>query len=127
MSSGTSFFLILDVTVLEESQSPKIYRRGDGETHGGKGTRRSAAGRRKEDARWMKLISKNEVISDAVRSSLLHPREFHGCIARRRYFNFIKTDRREDKDGGYRGKLSAGKINHEKSQLAISDARLRFN
>jgi len=32
VSSGTSFFLILDVTVLEESQSPKIYRREDGET-----------------------------------------------------------------------------------------------
>lgn len=80
MSSGTSFFLILDVTALEESQSPKIYRRGDGETHRGKGTRRSVAGRRKEDARWMKLISKNEVISDVVRFSLLRPREFHAAL-----------------------------------------------
>jgi len=31
--------------------------------HRGKGVRRSAAERRKEDARWMKLISKDEVIS----------------------------------------------------------------
>lgn len=35
--------------------------------HRVKGARGSAAGRRKEDARWMKLISKNEVISDVVR------------------------------------------------------------
>ena len=58
--------------------------------HGGKGERRSAAGRRKEDARRMKLISKNEVISDVVRVAST-TRIFH-CIAvaRRRYFNFTK-------------------------------------
>lgn len=47
--------------------------------HRGKGTRRNAAGRRKEDARWMKLISKNEVISDVVRIVLLQ-REFLAAL-----------------------------------------------
>lgn len=96
--------------------------------HRGKGARGSAAGRRKEDARWMKLISKNEVISDVVR--IAPTARVSRCIAgceTCRYFNFIKMDCREDKGGGYRVKLSAGKMNHEKSQPAISDARLRFN
>jgi len=106
--------------------------------HSGKGARRSAARRRKEDARWMKLISKNEVISDVVRIAptarvsrcrreFLVAASFCIAVARRRYFNFIKMDRREDKGEGYRAKLSTGKMSQEKSQPAISDARLRFN
>lgn len=47
--------------------------------HRGKETRRSATGRRKEDARWMKLISKNEVISDVVRIAPL-PRAFLAAL-----------------------------------------------